>query len=80
MHDEIASLKYAFSLLADEDESICFFELLDKIEGEPLDDKDEQIVIDFLKKTVNIKELTLDIRIDFDNFLEMIKKALGNEV
>ena len=80
MHEEIASLKYAFSLLADEDETICFFELLDKIENNPLVDIDEQIVIDLLKKTVNLTDLTLDIRIDFENFLEMMKKALGNEV
>jgi len=52
--NEIASLKEAFNLLSDEDGTISFFEIFDKIEKNHQKDEEESLLINILKRIENL--------------------------
>ena len=75
--DEIDSLREAFNLLSDDDGTISYFEVFNKIEKYHKNDAEETLVVGILKRIGNFEEIWGDKRVNFDEFFEMMKRAMS---
>ena len=67
----------AFNLLSDEDGTISYFEVFNKIEKIHEKDEEETLVISILKRIGNFEEIWGDKRVDFDEFFVLMKRAMA---
>ena len=74
--EEEAGLREAFERLADEEGKISFFETFRKMEDDTLGDK-ERLVYGILKRIINFREVWGDEKVDFDGFVELLKRAMN---
>ena len=72
---ELNGLDEAFSLMKNEDEKISFFELFMTLKKNGLESK-QPLMFGILKRIEQFKEVRNDRRIDYDTFLDLLKRAM----
>ena len=67
----------AFNLLSDEEGTISYFEVFNKIENYHKRDEEETLVVSILKRIGNFEEIWGDRRVNFDEFFALMKRAMA---
>ena len=73
---ELFQLKESFDSFADHEGKISFYEIFQSFEDEAIQNG-EKLVYDILKRIVDFVEVSGDRRIDFDEFVQLLKRALN---
>ena len=75
--EELDGLREAFDRLADSEGKISFFDTFRKMEDDNIVSNDEKLVYGILKRVIDFSEMWGDARIDFNEFVDLLKKAMN---